>query len=129
VKKTLKQKIDEIQNKGYEVEIEHLRPIKYIIDPESGAETQEIAPRGGQTRVKILKDEAIVSFADSFCSISDNYNRKIGALIALGRAEKKIDVCPECGGKIEGVGPVQWKYDDDPWRCSNKAFHQVEDLR
>lgn len=43
------------------------------------------AARGGATTVEISKDGKD-TFGNAFCSIKDNYNRKVGAELALARA-------------------------------------------
>ena len=90
MKKTLKQKIDELAEIGYEVDIIHNRPYKWEIQPDGTFGTKLVHPRGGDTCAKILNDGNVISEGWAFCSHQDNYNRRIGASIALGRAEKNL---------------------------------------
>jgi hypothetical protein len=85
-KKTLKEQIDEVEGKGYKVEITHER----YLDASSG----DISPRGGHTGVSIYdpNTDIIVANGSAECSIHDNYNRKVGASIALGRARKELGI-------------------------------------
>ena len=84
---------------GYKVRIRHFR---YIIDDESGdlklysAKTIKeeflsdlIEVRGGKTEVELeINDKKFNS--ESVCSLLDNFNRKLGVRIALGRILKRI---------------------------------------
>jgi hypothetical protein len=85
----LHDKIKELENSGWEVDVEHNRT--YIISP---SHQNEIYPRGGST-VAILTHRGTgqVIVGSAKCSEGDNYNRRIGATIALGRAlkQKQID--------------------------------------
>lgn len=58
-------------------------------------EDDELLPWGGRTTVEIFADEKAVeplAVGVAECSEFDNYNRKIGRNIALGRALKQIRV-------------------------------------
>jgi hypothetical protein len=96
-KRPLREIISELEELGYEVDIKHNRlydvvksvsetdTIDYVIE-------NRVAPRGGWTVAHIIKDGAIVVSAEAICSKHENYSRKIGALIALGRARKELGV-------------------------------------
>lgn len=52
-----------------------------------------VLPVGGETRVVLSKGDGadrVVCGAAARCSALDNYNRKIGVAIALGRAIKQL---------------------------------------
>lgn len=47
--------------------------------------------KGGTTTVKLLNEAGdVLAEAEAVCSPLDNYNRKLGVTIALGRAQKKL---------------------------------------
>jgi len=75
--------IKQVENDGWEVFIDHEREYKHGPAPNS----YSLSPRGGRTIATIYK-EGVVIVGKSECSKHDNYNRKIGASIALGRAKK-----------------------------------------
>lgn len=52
-----------------------------------------IEPRGGVTTAYIYEDKVegrVLATAQAHCSDEDNYNKKIGRQISLGRALKKL---------------------------------------
>lgn len=79
----LKEKINELRQLGWRVEIEHLRKVDA---------QHNVSPRGGATIVKIVnEEERLLASSLAQCSEQDNYNRRIGATIALGRALKQLE--------------------------------------
>ena len=92
MKKSLKQKIDDLAEVGYEVDIIHNRPTQWTINPDGTFGARIVKPRGGETIAQILVDGSVISEGEAYCSITDNYCRRTGALIALGRAEKKLNL-------------------------------------
>lgn len=79
------QTISELRSKGYRVFVDHDRTHVFNHNGET-------PPKGGRTVVKILKDDEVVAEGTSFCSELDNYNRKIGRNISLGRAMRNFNV-------------------------------------
>lgn len=69
---------------GLRVRYQHHR----YLDP-SGEGT---SPKGGWTTASLLRDtedgEQVVATGISYCHLNDNFNRKIGRDISLGRALK-----------------------------------------
>lgn len=51
-----------------------------------------VFPRGGKTEVEIYHRDRLCSEGHAVCSINDNFNRKIGLTIALGRALERLDM-------------------------------------
>jgi hypothetical protein len=59
-----------------------------------------VQPRGGSTTARIFKDvptedaeeftTVVVAHGHAYCNESDNYNKRIGRNIALGRALKRL---------------------------------------
>lgn len=66
-----------------EVIIEHLRV---------RARNGELLPKGGATQAIIVLDDGAIFKAISRCSQRDNFSRKLGRTIALGRALKKAEL-------------------------------------
>ncbi len=55
--------------------------------------THLIEPRGGKTVVQVFNDEGVLlNDAEARCSRLDNYNKKLGRLIAEGRALKGLSL-------------------------------------
>lgn len=74
----LHEKIKELKEEGYEVRIRHAR---------LRGKQHELKPKGGLTYVYITdKENKTLGIGKSVCSREDNFNRKLGATIALGRA-------------------------------------------
>lgn len=73
------EKIKELEASGYVVNVDHWR---YFNDD------NKFSPRGGQTNIEIIDgiSDKVVAKGCSICSEEDNYNKKLGLQIALGRA-------------------------------------------
>lgn len=92
MKMLLEQKIEHLQNDGWTVEIIHNRNVRVSLDGQvnfGNPLRREINPKGGYTAA-ILERDGVRIVGEAFCSKHDNYSRKIGANIALGRAMKKV---------------------------------------
>ena len=77
--------VQELRNKGYKVRVLHFRDriIKNRMDSSpSGSES----PKGGMTRVVIDSPDGNHYHGTSICSKKENYNKKMGVRIALGRS-------------------------------------------
>ena len=92
MKKSLQQQIQELKEQGYEVEINHIRDVRVSLGETWNYKPRgdRILPRGGVTQVRILRDEQVLVADYAECSDKDNYCRRIGASITLGRAAKKL---------------------------------------
>ena len=69
-----------------------------------------ISPKGGKTTIELTKD-GIDAKGEAICCLEDNYNRKLGVKIALGRAlaawqAKKSWPCMP-NQKIKLIAPVE----------------------
>lgn len=93
-------KIKELEDKGYTVKVSHRRPLLYHPEDEMftrydlkalSLKGDAFNPRGGHTRVTIIDVDATVAEGLSYCSRKDNYSRRRGLQIALGRALKELD--------------------------------------
>ena len=69
---------------GYKVRVLHYRAMPF------GSE--EVSAKGGQTIIELTSPDGKFSATGiALCSEQDNYNKKVGVKIALGRAEKELD--------------------------------------
>jgi hypothetical protein len=75
----VKNKIDLLESLGYKVHLKHVRT-RY---PDASAPPNE---KGGHTIAIIKKGDEVVVQTWAHCLATENYNKKIGANIALGRA-------------------------------------------
>lgn len=85
---------------GYEVDIFHYRHapgpgggLTLVTKQEASVLGREINPRGGLTIAQIVREDhegwrVVICDGEAYCSENDNYNRKIGREIAVGRALK-----------------------------------------
>lgn len=56
-----------------------------------GKYSASVLPCGGKTTVELTTPEGITTTGVAKCSDKDPYNRKVGLMIALGRAEKQLE--------------------------------------
>lgn len=95
-------KIEILRALGWKINVSHKRPLKGQEDLpfEIGGfwrkhelvNGEEFSSRGGWTHIRITDPDNGLSYhGDAFCSSKDNFNKKIGLNIALGRALKEID--------------------------------------
>lgn len=95
--------INRLRDDGYEVRVSHRRPTTswnldsdvLLTKQEAKDQGHKLAPKGGVTHVMIAKSDDKWHGA-SRCSRLDNFNRRMGLQIALGRAMKQM------GGTVEG---------------------------
>lgn len=82
--------IKTLRQRGYKVRVIHDR--KYTKDNVFfGVQHKRISPRGGLTTIELTTpDKKITVSGKAKCSIEDNYNKKVGNSIALGRAFKSL---------------------------------------
>lgn len=82
--------IRELRRQGYKVRVIHSRPIVEI--KKISGILKEVSAKGGTTRIEITTpDKAHDVFGEAVCSKEDNFNRKTGNFIALGRALKQLE--------------------------------------
>lgn len=88
--KTIKQ----LRQEGYKVRVLHTRYQKII--PKFTGNAYEVSPRGGATVIELTTpDKQNTVIGESVCSSEDNFDRKVGNRIALGRALKQLE--DSCG--------------------------------
>lgn len=77
--------IQELRERGYKVRVLHFRDRIFKNRMDSNPYGYE-SPKGGMTRVVIDSPDGKHFEGESFCSKKDNYNKKLGVKIALGRS-------------------------------------------
>ena len=75
--------IKQLRQQGYKVKVLHFRHLQTLTD---------FHARGGSTTIELTTpDKTKMVIGKSVCSLGDNYNRKVGATIAIGRALKELE--------------------------------------
>jgi len=81
--------VQNLRRLGYKVKVWHSR--YYIEKNCMGDIFTELDPHGGMTEVEVYDFDTQQSYKGvAYCSVKDNYCRKLGVKIALGRALKKL---------------------------------------
>ena len=86
--------VKSLREKGYRVKVHHIRRCKrapgyeLVSFPEQAKNI--ILPTGGITDVTVVPPNGGGVNGIAHCSMKDNYNKKRGVMIALGRAMKQI---------------------------------------
>lgn len=85
----MKHTIKSLRQTGYKVRVLHTRhftPVRKI----SGT-YQEISNNGGSTTIEVTTpDQSRTVIGKAVCSLEDNFNRRVGNEIALGRALQQL---------------------------------------
>jgi hypothetical protein len=85
----MKYTIKNLRQKGYKVRVIHSR--EYYIKPTISGYSKELLAQGGSTTIEITTpDKQVNVFGKAVCSLSDNFNRRVGNEIALGRAIEEL---------------------------------------
>lgn len=95
------QTVESLRKEGYGVLVHHnrnllIKPTYYEVvvtgNPKKlGVKSDKILPRGGFTKVTIKTPDGREFCGVAKCSDNDNYNKKIGVAIAIGRALKGLE--------------------------------------
>jgi hypothetical protein len=81
--------VKSLRQKGYKVRVFHSRLV--VESEEDEITTRRFNERGGSTEVQIFNDTGSwVTTGNAVCSDKENYDRKKGVRIALGRALDKM---------------------------------------
>ena len=81
----MKYTIKHLRQKGYKVRVMHDR--LYKTQPTISGEKTELLAYGGSTTIEITTpDKEHNVFGKAVCSLEENFNRRVGNEIALGRA-------------------------------------------
>ncbi len=77
--------IKNLRQQGYKVRVHHTR--NFITEPTISGFKQILSNNGGKTTIEITTPcKQYTVFGVSNCSEKDNYNRRVGNAIAMGRA-------------------------------------------
>jgi hypothetical protein len=78
--------VKSLRQSGYKVKVLHFRITDYSMD-----RFGLFDPKGGSTVIEITSPEGIQVRAEAKCSSKDNYCRRTGVAICLGRALKELE--------------------------------------
>jgi len=82
--------IKDLRQKGYKVRVMHTR--RCWIKARATGHSKEVHARGGSTKIELTTpDKQHTVTGEAVCSLEDNFNRKVGNSIALGRALKQLE--------------------------------------
>ena len=82
--------IKNLRRRGWKVRVMHSR--HYFLKDRFNGTSTEVSPKGGITLIEITSpDKTINVSGKAVCSDEDNYDRKVGNAIALGRAWKEAE--------------------------------------
>jgi len=82
--------IKQLRQKGYKVRVMHTR--HYISRQRIGGVSSEVSNFGGLTKIELTTPDMITTVVgESECSPQDNFNRRLGNSIALGRALNRLE--------------------------------------
>lgn len=95
--------VKELRQSGYKIKIFHNRAKCSPMLLDNGVKTffGDVLPKGGRTELHLISPEGIEVVAEAKCSEKDNYCRKVGVAISLGRALKEL----EFQRKLESMKP------------------------
>jgi hypothetical protein len=83
--------IKQLRQKGYKVRVMHSR--NYHPIHKMDGVYKEVSSRGGSTTIELTTpDKQTTVFGKSVCSVEDNFNRRVGNAIALGRALEQFKI-------------------------------------
>ena len=81
--------IKQLRQSGFKVRVMHSR--YYQSTQKMDGVHKEISSRGGSTTIEVTTpDKQHNVFGKSVCSLEDNFNRRVGNAIALGRALEQL---------------------------------------
>jgi hypothetical protein len=80
--------VKSLRQSGYKVRVMHGRVTTKC--KRIGGFSQTLSPCGGSTVIEITTPEGITVVGKAECSMLDNFNRKVGNQIAIGRAMEKL---------------------------------------
>jgi hypothetical protein len=85
--------VEQLRKDGFKVKVLHSRKYYSHILPDLSSDYDlKIDPRGGHTKVVLTDPTGRTVESIAKCSTQDNYSKKIGRDIALGRALKEINL-------------------------------------
>jgi hypothetical protein len=83
--------IKNLRRRGWKVRVLHQR--NHFLRNRLDGTSSEVSAKGGQTEIQLTSPDGEFNVCGkSICSEEDNYDRKVGNAIALGRAWKKYEI-------------------------------------
>lgn len=88
--------VEQLKNDGYKVHFTHVRRFEigdsgfFIEAPRGAMGSKQPNAHGGGTICEVFLGDALIASGESYCSERDNFCRKIGRDIALGRAVAEL---------------------------------------
>ena len=90
--------VQELRSNGYKVRVSHFRRVgKKLMSRRDFEESgfgdvwgDVIQPFGGMTLIEVTDPNGITVESKALCQSEENYNKRIGVSIALGRALKRL---------------------------------------
>lgn len=83
--------IKNLRRRGWKVRVLHSR--NYFLRNKLDGTSSEVSAKGGVTEIQLTSPDKTINVSGrAVCSDEDNYNRKVGNSIALGRAWKKYEL-------------------------------------
>ena len=80
--------IKNLRRRGLKVRVLHQR--NYFLRNRLDGTSSEVCARGGTTEIQLTSPDKLINVSGiAVCSEEDNYDRKVGNAIALGRAWKR----------------------------------------
>jgi hypothetical protein len=82
--------IKNLRRRGWKVRVLHQR--NYFLRDRFDGTSSEVSAKGGVTEIQITSPDKMINVSGkAVCSEEDNYDRKVGNAIALGRAWKEAE--------------------------------------
>ena len=82
--------IKNLRRRGWKVRVLHQR--NYFIRNHMDGTSSEVCAKGGRTEIQLTSPDKLINVSGTaVCSEEDNYDRKVGNAIALGRAWKEAE--------------------------------------
>ena len=81
--------IKDLRRQGYKVRVMHAR--HHVTKQKISGTVLDLSARGGSTTIELTTpDKQHTVFGKAVCSLDDNFNRKLGNSIAIGRALQQL---------------------------------------
>lgn len=82
--------IKNLRRRGWKVRVLHQR--NYFLRNRMDGASSEVCAKGGVTEIQLTSPDKTINVSGrAVCSEEDNYDRKVGNAIALGRAWKEAE--------------------------------------
>ena len=82
--------IKDLRRQGYKVRVMHAR--HYVTKQKISGTVLDLSARGGSTTIELTTpDKQHTVSGKAVCSLEDNFNKKMGNSIALGRALQQLE--------------------------------------